>query len=384
MSYSHDQKASFYGNLILKKIRESDSIFKQIFSSSIVRTGDWDWPRPDFVCYDEVLNATYALEFKPPNQSKREYLTGLGQSLSYLQKHNYSGLIVPYKADDGFEIANFICDTLNSYEFADIAISLYAYNPDDDSLDLLKPISKKRNEGMLRSVKNENKTFWCWWRDMSHYELYDLLKLSYEYADYEGDIYTDYIYPVFYDKMIKKQTKQWNGKPRNKNSSAASMKSEKQNYKIPLVQLDLWSQSEGRLTDDGFDLLTVGKKMGVNSDAFLNYLTALLLIKGKHLDLINMINNFQEVEDIPLLSRDYSLKLEEFLSNNGCIGKRKPSAVKTGAKNSYLRDEMKLWNKLGLLKNSESGSYFVKNKGYMFDWEKITKIILEYAKKVDM
>jgi hypothetical protein len=43
------------------------------------------------------------------------------------------------------------------------------------------------------------------------------------------------------------------------------MKAEKQNYKIPLFQLGLWSQGEGRLTELGFELLEIGKKYGPNS-----------------------------------------------------------------------------------------------------------------------
>ncbi len=139
MGELHDASATLYGDTILSKIRADDPAFRQVFSTSLVRTGDWDWPRPDYVCFDEELKASYALEFKPPFQSKREYLTGLGQSLAYLQKHTYSGLIVPYRADDGFRIAEFISDTLHSPEFSNVATSLYAYNYDDCSIDILRP-----------------------------------------------------------------------------------------------------------------------------------------------------------------------------------------------------------------------------------------------------
>ena len=63
MGELHDASATLYGDTILTKIRNADPDFKQIFSTSIVRTGDWDWPRPDYVCYDEELKVTYALEF---------------------------------------------------------------------------------------------------------------------------------------------------------------------------------------------------------------------------------------------------------------------------------------------------------------------------------
>lgn len=87
-----------------------------------------------------------------------------------------------------------------------------------------------------------------------------------------------------------------------------------------------------------------------------------------------MINRFQDTTTISDTSKDYVVQLEDYLDAMGCIGKRKPSAVKTGAKNSYLRDEMKLWNKLGLLKKNKRG-YFFPNQGYVFDWEHITDVL---------
>lgn len=376
MGELHDAAATLYGDMILAKIRTADQAFKQVFSTSLIRTGDWDWPRPDYVCFDEELNATYALEFKPPFQSKREYLTGLGQALSYLQKHTYSGLILPYLADDGFPIATFISDTLHSSEFANVATSVFAYNFNKKSLDILRPISALRAFVPSKKKTDEAKTFWCWWRDISHYELYDLLNLSFIFSDEPGDIYTNHIYPSFYKMMVEQKTRQWDGTPRTKTGSVASMKAEKQNYKIPLVQLELWSRGEGRLTDLGFTLLEIGKKYGPNSKRFFDFLADLILVNGKHLDLINLVDKFQKLNDVAKSSKDYVIKLESFLSDNGCIGKRKPTAVTTGAKNSYMRDEMKLWNKLGFLDSYNKTSYFFPGEGYKFNWTRITDVLV--------
>lgn len=375
MGEIHDAAATHCGDMILSKIRNSDKNFKQIFSPSIIRTGDWDWPRPDYVCYDEKLKASYALEFKPPFQSKREYLTGLGQSLSYLQKHTYSGLIVPYFADDGFRIAEFINDTLSSAEFKNVCASLYAYNQHSYEIDILRQIKCVRENVSLQVKLTEVKTFWCWWRDLSQFELYDLLNLSFIYGDCSGDIYSNHIYPEFYNKMVNKQTKQWDGTPRNKGGTPQSMKSEKQNYKIPLVQLDLFTREEGRLTDKGYEMLSIGKKYGPDSIKFLDALTYLILVDGRHLDLVNMVVKFQKLNNVPDSSKEYAISLENFLSEQGCIGKRKPTAVTTGAKNSYMRDEMKLWNKLGLL-IAPTNNYFISGEGYSFNWERITRILL--------
>lgn len=377
MGELHDASATFYGDIILSKIRNADPKYKQVFSTSLVRTGDWDWPRPDYVCVDETNYATYALEFKPPFQTKREYLTGLGQSLSYLQKHTYSGLIIPIIADDGFRIADFICDTLKAPEFSKIGTSLYAYDDSKKEINIIRQIQVKREKGIIKKkAQDEKNTFWCWWRDISHFELYDLLNLSFKYSDFPGDIYTNYIYPEFYSMMVNKKTRQWNGSPRNKSGSDASMKSEKQNYKIPLVQLGLWSRSEGRLTDLGFSLLEIGKKYGPDSKKFKDKLAYLILVNGQHLDLINLIDKYQKTNLIPYTSKEYAQNLELFLTENGSIGKRKPTAVKTGAKNSYVRDEMKLWNKFGLLSSNNSG-YFFPNEGYKFNLERITEVLVE-------
>ena len=176
--------------------------------------------------------------------------------------------------------------------------------------------------------------------------------------------------------MTNKQTRQWDGLPRNKTASVASMKSEKQNYKIPLVQLDLWTRSECRLTSMGFELLQIGKLYGASSAKFLDKLAYHILVNGRHLDIINMIGNFQKQTEIPATSKDFILLLEAYLTDRGCIGKRKPSAITTGAKISYLRDEPKLWNKLGLLEMRNGTSYFFPDEGFRFNWERISNLLL--------
>ena len=63
---------------------------------------------------------------------------------------------------------------------------------------------------------SKKETFWCWWRDCSHYELYDLLELAFRYNEYEGNIYTEKIYPEFYERLVTEKTKGWDGNPRKK------------------------------------------------------------------------------------------------------------------------------------------------------------------------
>lgn len=378
MGILHDNLATACGDDILRRIRTGDSSISQIFSTKIVRSADWDWPRPDYVCIDEELKCSYALEFKPPLQSKREYLTGLGQALSYLQKHLYSGLIVPTVADDGFHIADFIANTLNADEFKKVAISLYSYNPLDigSGVTLLRGIDEKRDATKVKSVDlSKKETFWCWWRDCSHYELYDLLELAFRYNEYEGNIYTEKIYPEFYERLVTEKTKGWDGNPRKKTRSPKSCTAEKQNYKIPLSQLELWN--EGHLTNLGFKMLEIGKKYGPNSDAFLNALAYLILVNGKHLELIKIFEEYQSKSVVlPEDSKNFLLGVETFLTSEGKIGTRKPTAVTTAAKVTYIRDEPKLWNKFQIMNLAKKNSYFFKGEGYKFDWHKISDLLI--------
>lgn len=384
MGTFHDAMATKCGDQVLSHIRAGDSRYQQIFSTSMSRVSDWEWPRPDYVCFDAVNSCTYAMEFKPTNQSKREYLCGLGQSLSYLQKHMYSGLIVPTVADDGFRISSFINDTLQADEFKDVGISLYEYDPKTFEIEILRGIKTQRSVNNLKIKEPKNSTFWCWWRDMSNYELFDLLSLSFKYNEKDDDIYSKYIYPEFWDRLSKGSTLMWEGVNR-KPMSLASKNASKQNYKIPLSQLELWNASTGKLTERGLKLLQIGKMYGANSEVFLTALSYLILVDGKHLELIKKVEDYQKELIIPNKSNDFLLLLENALESDGYIGARKPTARKgkpTG-KPSYIRDEPKIWKKLGLFEMNKSKNYFIPSEGYHFDWHKISDVLIDGQRLID-
>ena len=77
-----------------------------------------------------------------------------------------------------------------------------------------------------------------------------------------------------------------------------------------------------------------------------------------------------------LTEKSFKIGFDKFLESNNSIGPRKPGRKTTGNKNAYIRDEFKLWNKLGLLKNRKGGNgYFVKGRGIEFNWSRITDIL---------
>lgn len=379
MSANHDILADKAGRAIIKKIINREKDWGQIFSDNIKKAGDFSWPRPDYVCYDFDLDQSIAFEFKPPNHPKREYLTGLGQTLAYLDKHHYAGLIMP-TVIEGYNIAEHITRILSLDIFTKHYITVVGYDErlletdPDNAIQLFKRIEDERT-GVFDS-SNLSQTYWCWWRDMSQYEVFTLLNLLDKYSDNPGDIYSQFVWSEFWDLMINQKTKNWEGNPRDKKNSPATFKSEKQNYKIPLVQLGLIEPSEGRLTVEGYKLLSIGKIYGVNSSLFLDYLTKLVLIEGKHLILIQDLETFKDEAKAGNLTDQevFRLSFEQYLSDNNSIGSRKPGRVTTGKKVSYIRDEPKLWNKLGLLKTKNT-RYFIQGRGYDFNWKRITDIL---------
>lgn len=384
MGAIHDAMATQCGDQVLNYIRAGNAQYQQIFSTSISRTSDWVWPRPDYVCFDAVNQCTYALEFKPINQAKREYLCGLGQSLAYLQKHMYSGLIVPTVADDGFHISRFIHDTLAAPEFSDVGISLYEYDPRTLQVSILRGITKTRTVKRLTVATPANDTFWCWWRELSQYEILELLSLSFQYNEEDGDIYTNHIYPDFWNELSAGKTKLWEGTFRQP-AAITRKNQEKQNYKIPLNQLGLWNSSTGKLTALGLKLLQIGKMYGANSQAFMSALAYLVLIDGKHLDLIKIVEDYQNANVIKSKQVDFLNDLENHLRASGFIGPGKPGAKKgtSTAKPSYVRDELKLWHKLGLVDMQNKKDYFFPNEGYRFNWHNISDVLVNGSRLIN-
>lgn len=380
MGANHDLLADKAGRAIISKIVNREDNWGQVFSDNIHKAGDFGWPRPDYVCYDYDLEQSLAFEFKPPNHSKREYLTGLGQTLSFLKKHHYSGLILPTSVE-GYPIAEHISTILSLDVFAKHHIAVIGYDEmtletdPNNSITLHKDIADHRTGELI--VNDISQTYWCWWRDISHYEVFRLLEILDCFRNKTGDIYTDHAWPTFWKMMVKGQTRNWEGKGRNKTDDSKNFRSEKQNYKIPLFQLGLIEPSEGRVTAEGHKLLSIGKIFGLNSSLYIDYLTKLVLIEGKHLILIQDLEQFKsEAETTSFVSQDqFRVDFEKYLDENNSIGPRKPGRTTTAKKMSYIRDEFKLWNKLGLLKQTGKNRYFKTGKGIEFNWSRITDIL---------
>lgn len=385
MATLHDNLAGICCMQILKDLGPSGKgDFQQIFSKNIRRIGTSGWPLADFQLLDYDNNYTWAFEFKPPGQQKREYVTGLGQAYTYLNFADYSALIVPVMSNDRFSIADYLSKTSKLEVLSNSPVAIFAYDEsrllsgDPGSLSLIRSINNKRSE-IPPNKKSEDSggVFWTWWRDTSDTELYRLLELSDIHRGKSPDIYTDYVWPDFQKELANGKVCTWEGEPRRVNSGFSQ---HKQNYKIPLFRLGLIEQDSGDLTEEGYDLLKIGKIFKPNSAVFLDEIARIILTRGQHLELINQLENYQNslarnAEELQS-SKSFFGGFETWLDKQGLIPQRKPGRVTTGNKNSFIRDEPKLWNKLHLT-NVKNDQYFERGYGIKFNISRITSLIRE-------
>ena len=339
------------------------------YNSSLRRIATWSNPLVDYAYQDVDSGKTVAILF--PTSSNEEDIKA--QAVKTIT--SFDSCIICFGSMN-IARADSLVGTIKHERIDSLAIGVVVFD-DECNLLVLHPFSISKNTSIARSA-NEQKSYWCWWRDGSHFEVATLLKLSYKYRDKEGDIYTSYVYPAFFEMMINGETKMWDGSPRKKAYSVASFKSEKQNYKIPMCQLGLWDVETGQITEKGVRLLRVIDTYGDDSSEYFDCLAKLILVDGKHLDLIKDLEEFQKTnsELIPKTSSEFFILFDDYMMKKNSIGTRKPSAVKTGAKKAYVRDEPKLWNKLGIISTQGVQRYYRPFKGIEFNWARINEILL--------
>ena len=181
------------------------------------------------------------------------------------------------------------------------------------------------------------------------------------------------IFQNFWTKFaVKGKALTWEGKARKaKKPNSRSLGSERLNAKLAMRHSGLLS-ADGRLTASGHELLRVGKIYAPDSNAFMELLAYRILMDSRHLNLIFWIeeqNRSIEVSN-KNKSNQYFAALDKVLVESGVIAIRKHHA----AKMHFIRDEPKLWNKLGLLVRDGSRKYFHKGHGLLFDWRKIVSV----------
>lgn len=366
MGFEHNVMAQAVSFRLLKGLRAgaaADWATNRLTSKCILWQGIADWPRPDIAFEDPTTKATLAIEFKPPGQPKREYVTGLGQMLTYLESFEFSGLVLPEKAVDGFSIADHLAGVI-ARELGDRPVMLMSYGASVDVLKVHRALIPRADQDFKPAPKARGGAFWAYWRDLSNYDLLEILRI----VDAGPARSFDKSYSQFWKRLVLKgKARTWEGVGRVKDPGA-KMKPELVNARYSLRHCGLLT-SDGALTLSGLELLHLGKIYGAESDAFLSSLARRVLLDGNHLELILWIEERTRAisHKRKRKSSDYLDAIDDELAAAGVIAPR-PSGA---AKPHFFRDEAKLWNKLGLLHRRTTTQYFFPGDGFRFDWRAV-------------
>lgn len=376
---THDVLAFAVATEAVTRLRAGRAPWNTLFSTNSYVTASRVWPVPDFVLVDSEHQRTIAAEFKPPQQSKREYLTGLGQALSYSRDFDYGLLVVPEIADDGYRIADHIVDVLGQPELQQIPLGVLTYDPSAFSPQM--PGFREARFFPERGIPpirpaHLDQSFYAKWREMSPEEAFALLVHSYDEMRSAGGIGTirDRAFGRLWRDIQEGRLRHWAGGIRHYNSSSRTAVGK--NYRNFLFHLG-WTEADGSLTKAGLEALHVGTLYGSTSRPFLDRTARAALGDGKHLILFNAISEYQDGLGAPFPEeQEWLYGLELFLEDKGLL-KRNPeraAAAVQGSARQFLKAEKQFWKNLELI--VPRGRYvFHPGRGFIFNWSRITDLI---------
>ncbi len=375
MAFQHNFMAHEVSTLLLNQLRTGKAsawTTPKLTKKATLWQGKADWPRPDIAFEDRTKGSSFAIEFKPPNHSKREYITGLGQAITYLDEFEFSGLVVPNLSADGFDIGSYLLKLLD-HELDALPIALFTYNLDPKGMVVRRKLKTRKSPPARIPKGIGRKVFWGYWRDLSQLDLFELLRLT--DSKPKRSSFDDVFRNFWTAFAVKGKAQTWEGRRRKKKrKNAQSYVSERLNARLTMRHAGMIS-SEDDLTGMGHELLRVGKVYGPTSSAFSDSIARLVLLEGGHLELIFWVEEQHRfLSDADRHGSDaYFQALDRALIKAGVIAPLPAGAAKA----HFLRDEPKLWNKLGLLHPVGKSRYFHQGLGLAFDWRKIVSILGE-------
>lgn len=374
---------------------------------NFLRTGvPADFPSPDAAFYDAPNKEMAYFEFKPDTETKRGILTGVGQSIAYLNKCNLSYLVAP-KSLAGFDLEAYLTD-LYSNQLSTIPTGLIVYdNAVPSNVKLIQNVTTLTGYAAnARSVNVER--FWAKHQDLPiplfhlilHY--YYLKKVNSIIGDPFAALFTTLLVPqsVFQNFMpvtvndvsgntIKtltgnKDIKHFEKRLAKYRRTAPALQPAelqkmikdidpttpgdtyysaiRKNYLSFVKQMQM-IDSTGDLTERGLALYHLGLVNGPTSKTFYDYFIKELLTTGHHLD---VLLDFEDVKkSMPGASLSTILTTMEAIYTNRGLIKRNPGRVAGNSNTvSFLKYERILWNNIGLM---DSTSYDI-------NWRRITEV----------
>ena len=329
---THDELAYAVALGVVEQVRRRDSPWNQVFSTDVFVTTSRSWPVPDFVISDNANKIALAAEFKPPDQSKREYLTGLGQTLAYTKDFHYGMLVLPQTADDRYPIGEHVVDILGQESSTALPIGVLTYDPRTFGPRTASFTVAKMFETRVDSPATPAKlgtSFYAKWREISPEEMGVYLRLLYDETTSPSSASStirDRAFDRLWIELQQGQLHHWGGGTRTARDNPSNQLSWKKNYRNFISHIG-WIESDGSLTKDGLAALHTLHMYGSDSKMFLDVVARAVLIGGKHLVFLNAINEFQDAHAEELGSfPDESTWLdhvEAHLENEGLL-KRNP------------------------------------------------------------
>ena len=413
MQLNHHILAKKTTDSVLAKFKSGEWCICQDVGPDFFRTGvSSSFPSPDaaFRCPNNKL--TVSFEFKPPTENKRGILTGVGQAVAYLQSCEVSFLIIPKYLGD-FPIAAFVCDLFDKQLVNKIPVGLISFDNDDPSnVELVQnvdfagtPSIKNDKTGGRFWAKHQDLPIQLFHRLLEGYYLRKTNKIQIDAFEY---CWNEFLFPessidklqaspicdtsgeiiktVAKTKAIEFGSKNFARiielshpekdeailrlkKRRDPATKGDSLyQSWRKNYVSLLKQLQV-VDSEGDITESGIKFYHLGIVHGPNSLVFENYFARLILLAGKHLDVILDLEEQLNLHRGTKKFADIKEILQNMYEDKGML-KRNPNRIRgTQSNTKFLKFEEILWNALKL-KSETCGSGQI-----YFNWKKITELV---------
>lgn len=376
---THDVLAYAVATEAVRRLRAGASPWSTIFSPDAYITSSRVWPVPDFVLHDTGNGLSLAAEFKPPQQSKREYLTGLGQAIAYSRDFHYSLLVIPDCAEDGYPIADHIVSVLQQPILLNAPVGLLRYNPASFSPhnpDFLEAHFFTARAVAPTTLAHLDTSFYAKWREMGPQEILLLLGHSYDEmrvgSPAVGPI-RDRAFSRLWNEIQRGRVSHWGGGTRNYTDTRQQRANIAKNYRNFLYHIG-WTEADGALTKAGLDALHVGTMYGWGSRPFADSIASATLTSGKHLILFNAISEYQDSLGQPFPAEESWLDgLELYLEMKGLL-KRNPGRAGSRSARQFLKAEKQLWKNLELIL-PRGRRVFHPGRGFIFNWARIAELL---------
>lgn len=418
MSTPHNIQARQIANMMIDTWRGGSNLNNILGSDVFLTRSQFDFPSPDGTFYVPSKKTRVTMEFKPFNETARGVLTGVGQTVAYLNKNTASYLVVPDIVED-FPIGDYLEETFKKVFYNRLPIGLITFDPKD-----LTKIKWRCDIG-LRLVSDKDypigtdTNYWAAWRDTPPHAIFLLLKIANECTlmgvrERSKDIWDRYYNEYFSTPEIRETLERVPSKVNfwDREEPQMTLESTKEDLRKKILigviskeealkelarrsspdetdnhyhdtkknhfnfinHLQLWD-SKFNLTDCGKKLLNSALINGENSDKFKMDLARIILVDGRHFELItDIITAIKSATSTPSSTDEAKTVIFDFLEEKGFI-KRNSNRTTSGVR-KFLSSEFNLWSNFGFIKKSGQ-AFYDPIKGYDFNWELINGLVFQ-------